>query len=121
MNVGIIISSNDAEICWVALRYATFHLMQYDEVKVFFVDSGREYLQITSTEFNILEEVEKFKQASGLIYVCDSKKKLEEYLRKNFFPFISNKTAVDISTNDKFRSIKINNIYIRNFRKVTTR
>ncbi|MBW2003568.1 MAG: hypothetical protein JRI72_02995 [Deltaproteobacteria bacterium] len=118
MNVGIIISSNDAETCWVALRYATFHLMQHDEVKVFFVDSGREYPQITSTKFNISEEAEKFKQAGGLIYVCDSKKKLEEYLKKYFVPFISNKEAVDISTDDKFRSVKNYNVYIRNFRKV---
>jgi len=121
MNVGIIISSNDAETCWVALRYATFHLMQHDEVKVFFVDSGREYPQIISTRFNISEEAEKFKQAGGLIYVCDSKKKLEEYLKKYFVPFISNKEAVDISTDDKFRSVKSYNVYIRNFRKVSRR
>ena len=115
MNVGIIISSNDAETCWIALRYATFHLMQHDEVKVFFVDSGREYPQITSTKFNISEEVEKFKQAGGLIFVCDSKEKLEEYLKKYFVPFISHKEAVDISTDDRFRSVKTCNIYIRNF------
>ena len=118
MNVGIIISSDDAETCWVALRYATFHLMQHDEVKVFFVDSGREYRQITSSKFNISEEVEKFKQAGGLIFVCDSKEKLEEYLKKYFVPFISHKEVIDISTDDRFRSVKTCNVYIRNFRKV---
>ena len=116
MNVGIIISSNDAETCWVALRYATFHLMQHDEVKVFFVDSGRGYRQITSSKFNILEEVEKIKQAGGLIFVCDNKEKLEEYLIKYFVPFMSQKEAVRISTNDWFRSVKTYNVYIRKFR-----
>jgi len=82
MNVGIIISSNDAETCWVALRYATFHLMQHDQVKVFFVDSGREYPQITSTKFNISEEVEKLKQAGGLIFVCDSKREVRRVFKK---------------------------------------
>ncbi|MDP8201830.1 MAG: hypothetical protein P9M11_06765 [Candidatus Tenebribacter burtonii] len=115
MNIGIIISSNDAETCRIALQHAIFHLMQNDEVKVFFVDSGREYFQANSTKFNVSEEAEKFKQAGGLIYICDSKKKLEEYLKKYFVPLISNKTAVDISTNDEFRSIKFENIYIRNF------
>ena len=118
MKVGIIISSNDAETCWVGLRCATFHLMQHDEVKVFFVDSGRGYRQITSSKFNILEKVEKLNQAGGLIYVCDSKEKLEEYLKKYFVPFISPKEAVDISTDDRFKSIRTCNIYIHNFRKV---
>ena len=118
MNVGIIISSNDAETCWVALRYATFHLMQHDEVKVLFAGSGRGYRQIISSKFNISEEAAKFKQAGGLIFVCDNKEKLEEYLKKYFVPFISHKEAVDISTDDRFRSVKTYNIYIRNFRKV---
>ena len=118
MNVGIIISSNDAETCWVALRYAAYHLMQHDEVKVFFTNLGRGYRQITSSKFNISEEAEKFKQAGGLIYVCDSKEKLEKYLKKFFVPFISHKEAVDISTDDRFRSVKAYNVYIRKFRKV---
>ena len=118
MNVGIIISSNDAETCFVALRYAIFHLMQYNEVKVFFANSGKGYNQIISSKFNISEEVEKFKQSGGIIFVCDNKEKLEEYLMKYFTPFILHKEAVDISTNYSFRSIKICNVYIRNFRKV---
>ena len=118
MNVGIIISSNDAETCWVALRCATFHLMQHDEVKVFFANSSKGYCQINSSKFNISGEAEKFKKAGGLIYVCDSKEKLEKYLKKYFVPFISHKEAVDISTDDKFRSVKTCNAYIRNFRKV---
>jgi len=118
MNVGIIISSNDAETCWVALRYATFHIMQDEEVKVFFVDSSVEYRQITSTKFNISEEAEKFKQAGGLIYVCDSRDKLKEYLKKYFAPFISHKEAVNISDDDRFISVKTYNVYIRKFKKV---
>ncbi|MCP4650489.1 MAG: hypothetical protein GY853_10475 [PVC group bacterium] len=118
MNVGIIISSNDVETCFVALRYAIFHLMQNDEVKVFFEDTGKKYHQKIWDKFNISEEVEKFKQAGGLIFACDNKDKLEKYLTKFFTPFISHKEAVDISTNDRFRSIKIFNIYIRNFIKV---
>ncbi len=118
MNVGIIISSNDVEICWIALRYATFHLKQNDEVKVFFANSGLGYRQIISSKFNISEEVEIFKQAGGLTFICDTKEKLKAYLEKYFTPCISYKEAVDISTNDRFRSIKISNVYIRKFTKV---
>jgi len=43
MKIGIIISSNDAETCWNALRYANFCLGQKDEVKVFLTGKGVEY------------------------------------------------------------------------------
>ena len=33
MKAGVIISSNDAETCWNALRYANFCLGQKDETK----------------------------------------------------------------------------------------
>ena len=36
MKIGIIISSNDVETSWNALRYGNFALGQDDEVKVFF-------------------------------------------------------------------------------------
>jgi hypothetical protein len=35
MKIGVIISSNDAQTSWNALRYANFCLGQKDEVKVF--------------------------------------------------------------------------------------
>lgn len=40
MKIGIIISSNDAEICWNALRYANFCLGEKDEVTVFLTGKG---------------------------------------------------------------------------------
>ena len=49
MKIGVIISSNDAETCWNALRYANFSLGQKDEVKVFLAGKGVEY-QAISTE-----------------------------------------------------------------------
>ena len=33
MKIGVVISTNDAETCWNALRYANFALSQKDEVK----------------------------------------------------------------------------------------
>ncbi len=50
MNVGIIILSTAAETCRIALQHATFHLKQNDEVKIFFVDSGREYFHANSEQ-----------------------------------------------------------------------
>ncbi len=40
MKIGVIISTNDAETCWNALRCANFALGQKDEVKIFFGFGG---------------------------------------------------------------------------------
>ena len=72
MRIGIIISSNDAEACWNALRYADFALGQKDEIKVFFMGKGVEYQKISMDKFNTVEQAEKFMQSGGKIYACGS-------------------------------------------------
>ncbi len=62
MKIGIIISSNDAETSWNALRYANFCLGQKDEVKVFLTGKGVEYQKISTEKFNTIEQAEKLLQ-----------------------------------------------------------
>lgn len=70
MKMGIIISSNDAETCWNALRYANFSLGQKDSVKVFFMGKGVEYQNISTDKFNTIEQAKKFLSSGGEIYAC---------------------------------------------------
>lgn len=72
MNIGVIISSNDAETCWNALRYANFAVGQKDEVKVFFMGKGVEYQKISTDNFNTVEQADKFLKSGGRIYACGS-------------------------------------------------
>jgi uncharacterized protein involved in oxidation of intracellular sulfur len=72
VKIGIVISSNDAETCWNAIRYANFALGQKDEVKIFFMGKGVEYQKISTDKFNTVEQAEKFMQSSGKIYACGS-------------------------------------------------
>ena len=67
MKIGVIISSNDAETCWNALRYANFALGQKDEVKVFLTGKGVEYQSISTDKFNTVEQAEKLLQGGGRI------------------------------------------------------
>ena len=60
MKTGAIISSNDAETCWNALRYANYSLGQKDEVKVFLIGKGVEYEKASSGKYNTVEQSEKF-------------------------------------------------------------
>jgi uncharacterized protein involved in oxidation of intracellular sulfur len=70
MKMRIIISSNDAETCWNALRFANFCLGQKDEVKIFLMGKGVEYQSVSSDKFNTIEEAEKFLQAGGKLLAC---------------------------------------------------
>lgn len=70
MKIGVIISTNDAETCWNALRYAHFALGQKDEVKVFFMGKGVEYQSIGTDTFNTVAQAEKFLQDGGKIFAC---------------------------------------------------
>ena len=72
MKIGVVISSNDVETCWNALRYANFCLGQDDEVKVFFMGKGVEYQKISTEKFNTVEQAEKLMQSDGKIYACGS-------------------------------------------------
>jgi len=59
MKVGVIISSNDAETSWNALRYTNFCLGQKDEVKVFL--KGTEMCPINTMKdmYEIIKESDK--------------------------------------------------------------
>lgn len=70
MKIGVIISSNDAETCWNALRYANFSLSQKDEIKVFLTGKGVEYQSISTEKFNTVEQAERFLQSGGKILAC---------------------------------------------------
>lgn len=70
MKIGVIISTNDAETSWNALRYANYALDQKDEVKVFFMGKGVEYQSIGTDKFNTVEQAEKFMEAGGKIFAC---------------------------------------------------
>jgi len=72
MKIGVVISSNDAETCWNALRYANFCLDQKDTVKVFFMGKGVEYQKVSTDKFNTIEQAEKLMQSGGKIYACGS-------------------------------------------------
>ena len=70
MKIGVIISSNDAESSWNALRYANFCISQKDEVKVFLTGKGVEYQKISTDKFNTVEQAERFLQSEGKILAC---------------------------------------------------
>ncbi|HOY09351.1 MAG TPA: DsrE family protein [Candidatus Omnitrophota bacterium] len=96
MKIGVIISSNDAETSWNALRYANFALGQKDEVKIFFMGKGVEYQKISTEKFNTVEQAEKLMQAGGKIYACGSCMKSREQEGSDMCPISTMKDMYDI-------------------------
>ena len=96
MKIGIIISSNDAETCWNALRYANFAIGQKDEVKVFFMGKGVEYQKVSTDKFNTVEQADKFLQSSGKIYACGTCIKSKEQEGSQMCPISTMKDMYEI-------------------------
>jgi len=70
MKIGIVISINDAETCWNALRYANYCLGQKDQVKVFLMGKGVEYQLISTEKFNTIGQAQTFLNGGGTILAC---------------------------------------------------
>ena len=96
MKIGVVISSNDVETCWNALRYANFCLSQEDEVKVFFMGKGVEYHKVSTDKFNTLEQAEKFIEDGGLVFACGSCIRSREQESLEVCPISTMKDMYDI-------------------------
>jgi predicted peroxiredoxin len=96
MKMGVIISNNDPETCWNALRYANFCLAQKDEVKVFLTGKGVEYQAISTEKFNTVEQAKKFIESGGKIFACGTCIKSREQEASEMCPISTMKDMYEI-------------------------
>lgn len=96
MKIGIIVSTNDPETCWNALRYANFCLGQKDEVKIFLIGKGVEYQKISTDKFNTIEQAEKFLKGAGKVYACSTCIKSREQEASEMCPISTLKDMYEI-------------------------
>lgn len=96
MNIGVVISSNDAETCWNALCYGNFALGQKDSVKVFFMGRGVEYQKIRTEKFDTVEQAQNLVNAGGKIYACGTCIKSREQESSALCPISTMKDMYDI-------------------------
>lgn len=96
MKIAVIISNNDVETCWNALRYANFCFGQKDEVKIFFMGKGVEYQKISTDKFNTGEQADRFLNSGGKIYACGSCMKSREQEGSEMCPISTMKDMYDI-------------------------
>lgn len=96
MKIGVVISTNDAESCWNALRYANFALSQKEEVKVFLAGKGVEYQQVSTDQFNTVEQGEKFLKSGGTLYACGTCLKSRKQESSDLCPISTMKDLYDM-------------------------
>jgi len=70
MKIGIVISTNDAEIVWNAFRLGNVALRNNHVVKVFLVNKGVEAEDINNEKFNVKEQIDSFIGSKGQILAC---------------------------------------------------
>jgi uncharacterized protein involved in oxidation of intracellular sulfur len=96
MKLGIIISTDDAETCWNALRFASFGLKQGDEARVFLIGRGVDYQRDSSGKFNTTAQGEDFLKAGGEIFACGTCIKSRSQEGSELCPISTMKDLYDI-------------------------
>ncbi len=60
MKLAIVLTSTDAEKNWNALRLANIAVQEDDQVSIFLIAGGVEYMKYSTEKFNIQEQIDKF-------------------------------------------------------------
>ncbi len=68
--IGVIINTNDPEICWNGMRFALTALVEGHEATVFLMGAGVEIEGITDPKYNAAKVVKDFKENGGKFMVC---------------------------------------------------
>jgi sulfur relay (sulfurtransferase) complex TusBCD TusD component (DsrE family) len=81
IKIGIVISTNDPESVWNALRLANFSLAENDTVSIFLLGKGVEISTIVDKKYDIKGPLDDFMGKGGKILACGTcmqSRKMEE-------------------------------------------
>ncbi len=70
MNLGVVLSTNDPETAFNAMRLANFAANEGDDVAVFLMNGGVELDLIEDTRFKVREQAESFLAVGGRMMAC---------------------------------------------------
>ena len=70
MKLGIVISTNEPETVWNALRLCVTALKNKHKTKIFLLGKGVELEEIKNKKFNVKEQIDLFIKNKGQILAC---------------------------------------------------
>ncbi len=86
MKIGIVLSTNDAEEVWNALRFGNVALKENHDVRVFLVNKGVEAEDIKSDRFPVREQLQLFTEDKGELFACGTCMKNRQKPESDFCP-----------------------------------
>ncbi|OGH39041.1 MAG: hypothetical protein A2905_00375 [Candidatus Levybacteria bacterium RIFCSPLOWO2_01_FULL_36_10] len=73
MKLAIILSTNNVEKNWNALRLSNLALKNGDSVSIFLIGEGVEYLKFSNEKFDVQKQVDAFLESEmGEILACET-------------------------------------------------
>ncbi len=99
MNLAIVISTNEAEAVFNALRLGCFAAGEGDDVGIFLVGKGVELDRITDDRFDVRSQAEVFLGEGGSIMACGTCLKLRESGGSDLCPLSTMKDLYELIRN----------------------
>ena len=96
MKLGIILSDQDPETVFNALRLALFSLQQGDSVRIFLSGKGVEMDQIADPQFDVRGQAEAVLKAGGQFLACGTCLKLRTSTGSELCPLSTLKDLYEI-------------------------
>jgi uncharacterized protein involved in oxidation of intracellular sulfur len=98
MKLGMVLSSNDPETAFNALRLANFSLAQGDQVTLFLLGKGVDLDQIGNEKFEVRGQAESLLKAGGRIAACGTCLRLRAKEESEVCPLSTMKDLYDLLT-----------------------
>ena len=96
MKIGIVLSTNDPEEVWSALRFGNVALKEKHEVRAFLVNKGVDAEDIKSERFPVKEQLQLFIENKGELLACGTCMKNRQKEESNFCPIATMKDLLEI-------------------------
>ena len=72
MKSGIVVSTNDSEVCWNAFRFGNVALKENHAANVFLINNGMEAECFKDEKFNVTAQLRSFIESKMEILACGS-------------------------------------------------
>lgn len=99
MKIAFIITSNDPETVWNALRLANFALKQKDTAHVFLSGKGVEIESLDTERFKITEQLKSLVEEGGTIEACTTCLKIRQSSGSELCPLSTLQDLYDLIKN----------------------
>ena len=96
MKIGIVISTNEPEVAWNALRFGVTALASNHEVKVFLINKGVELEDIENEKYDVKKQVGSFIENKGQIMACGTCLKSRQNGGSNVCPISTMKDLLEL-------------------------